>query len=67
MSSSVERDANQLADTLEFLLDQIHYLTQSSGWFRVMLHPDNTYGIEEFEANFDRLLRLLRSPLKIDP
>jgi hypothetical protein len=59
-----EYDAQQLAATLEFLLDQIHYLTQPTGWFRVLLDPDCTYGIEEFEANFDRLLHLLRRPPK---
>ena len=61
------RDADQLADTLEFLLDQIHYLTQPTGRFRILLHPDSTYGIEEFQANFDRLLRILRTPTKIAP
>jgi hypothetical protein len=62
-----EHDAKQLAATLEFLLDKIHYLTQPTGWFRALLDSNCTYGIEEFEANLDRLLRLLRRPPKIDP
>jgi hypothetical protein len=62
-----EREANQLADTLEFLLDQIHYLTQPTGSFRTLLDPDSTYGIEQFQATFDRLHHLLRTTHKIDP
>ena len=59
------RDADQLADTLEFLLDQIHYLTQPTGWFRTLLDSHSTYDIEEFQANFDRSSASCEHPMKL--
>jgi hypothetical protein len=50
------RDAALLAETLEFLFDQLHYYTRPPNQHQ----HRRTYDFDHFMDNYDRLLHLLR-------